>query len=64
MKLLHRKSKSEALRDALTGPLVAVRDRTQRESLLKAVLIGGGAAAITAGSAAISSLRRRIEAKS
>lgn len=64
MKLLHRKSKGDALRDALTDPLVAVRDRAQRENLLKAAVIGGGAAAITAGSAAISSLRRRNEAKS
>jgi hypothetical protein len=61
MKLLHRKSKSDALRDAITGPLAVVRDSARRENLLKAAMLGGSAAAITAGSAAISSLRRRIE---
>ena len=36
----------------------------QRDTLLKAGLIAGGMAALTAGSAAISSLRRRTEASS
>jgi hypothetical protein len=37
---------------------------THRDTLLKAGLIAGGMAALTAGSAAISSLRRRTEASS
>jgi hypothetical protein len=64
MRLLHRKSKRDALGDALAGTFAAVRHSAHRENLLKAIVIGGGATAITAGSAAISSLRRRIEAKS
>jgi hypothetical protein len=41
-----------------------MRGRAQRDTLLKAGLIAGGMAALTAGSAAISSLRRRTEASS
>jgi hypothetical protein len=60
MKLLRTKSEPEALADSLA----AVRGGAHRRALLKAALIAGGATALTAGSAAISSLRRRTEAKS
>jgi len=53
MRLLRTKSKPDRLA-ALSGGV-------NRSKLLKAGLIAGGAAAVTAGSAAISSIRRRTE---
>jgi hypothetical protein len=66
MKILHAKREPDRFFDAVTEPLVdtvtdslgAVRD-AQRSTLVKAAVITGGLAALTAGSAAISSLRRR-----
>lgn len=63
MRLLRSKSTPEGLMDAVTDWVGAVRG-ANRDTLLKAALIDGGAAALTAGSAAISSLRRRVEAES
>jgi hypothetical protein len=54
MKLIHRKSEPEQLLEDVTGGV-------NRTTLVKAGLIAGGLAALTAGSAAISSLRRRLE---
>jgi hypothetical protein len=64
MSLLRPKSDPKQLLDTASGSLAAIRDRAHRGTLLKAGLIAGGMAALTAGSAAISSLRRRTEASS
>jgi hypothetical protein len=61
MRLLRTKTKPEGLRDAVTDSVDAARDSAHRDTLLKAALIAGGVAVLTAGSAAISSLRRRTE---
>jgi hypothetical protein len=53
MRLPHRKSQSERFFDDLGG-------LTKRSNLVKASLVAGGLAALAAGSAAISSLRRRM----
>jgi hypothetical protein len=55
MKILRTKS------EPATDALAAVGGRTNRGRLAKAAVIAGGVAALTAGSAAISSLRRRME---
>jgi hypothetical protein len=66
--LLRPKSEPKELLDTASDSLAAMRGRahrdTHRDTLLKAGLIAGGMAALTAGSAAISSLRRRTEASS
>jgi hypothetical protein len=64
MSVLRPKSEPKQLLDTASGSLGAIRDRAHRDTLLKAGLIAGGVAALTAGSAAISSLRRRTEASS
>ena len=64
MRLLRRKNDPEGLLDRVTDSLAAVGDGAHRGTLLKAALIAGGVAAATAGSAAISSLRRRADANS
>jgi hypothetical protein len=61
MNLLRTKSGPEELRDRVSDTLSAVRGGAHRDTLLKAALIAGGVAALTAGSAVISSLRRRME---
>jgi hypothetical protein len=62
VRLLHRKREPDRLLDSLGGSVGAVRDGVNRGRLVKAGLIAGGLAAITAGSAAVSSIRRRVEA--
>lgn len=57
MGIFKRKSERERLIDSL-GEL---RDGLTKSRLLKAGLIAGGVAGLTAGSAGISSLRRRNE---
>jgi hypothetical protein len=57
MGIFKRKSERERLNDSL-GEL---RDGLTKRRLLKAGLIAGGLAGLTAGSAGISSLRRRDE---
>jgi hypothetical protein len=57
MKFLRTKSEPERVLDNLSDSIGPHKD-----TLLKAALIAGGAAVLTAGSAAISSLRRRTEA--
>jgi hypothetical protein len=64
MRLFRTKSELESLLDTVTDSLAALRGGTNRDTLVKAGLIAGGVAALTAGSAAISSLRRRPEANS
>jgi hypothetical protein len=64
MRLLRRKSEPDQLLDTVTDSLAALRGGANRDTLVKAGLIAGGVAALTAGSAAISSLRRRTEANS
>lgn len=57
MGIFKRKSERERLSDSL-GEL---RDGLTKSRLLKAGLIAGGLAGLTAGSAGVSSLRRRNE---
>jgi hypothetical protein len=60
MRLLPRKSEPDRFLDTVGDSFAALRG-VNRSKLLKAGLIAGGVAAITAGSAAISSIRRRTE---
>jgi hypothetical protein len=64
MRRLRAKSEPEALLDTVTDSLSTVRGNVRRSTLLKGALIAGGFAALTAGSAAISSLRRKTEGSS
>jgi hypothetical protein len=64
MSFLRTRSKREGLLETATDSLTAIRDGVDRSRLWKGALIAGGVAALTAGSAAISSLRRRIETNS
>jgi hypothetical protein len=61
MRLLHRKSDPDRLLDTVGDSLGALSGVVNRSKLLKAGLIAGGVAVLTAGSAAISSIRRRME---
>jgi hypothetical protein len=64
MRLFPSKSEPKELLDTASDSLAALRGRTHMSTLLKAGLIAGGVAALTAGSAAISLLRRREEGNS
>jgi hypothetical protein len=64
MRPLRTKSEPKELLDTVSDSLAAMRGRAHRDTLVKAGLIAGDLAALTAGSAAISSLRRRMEASS
>lgn len=61
MRLRSTKSEPERLVDAVGDSFAALSGGVNRSKLLKAGLIAGGVAALTAGSAAISSIRRRTE---
>jgi hypothetical protein len=61
MRLLRTKSEPERLLDTVGDSLAALSGGVNRSKLLKAGLIAGGVAVLTAGSAAISSIRRRME---
>jgi hypothetical protein len=63
MRLPGRKRESERLFDAVADSLAAVREGAHRDVVVKAALAAGGVAALTAGSAAISSFRRRMESQ-
>jgi hypothetical protein len=63
MKIIHRKSEPKRLLETVSNSLAAVSGGVKRSTLVKGGLITGGLAALTAGSAAISSLRRRLEGK-
>jgi hypothetical protein len=56
-----RKSEPDRLLETVSNSLGAVSGGMNRGTLVKAGLIAGGLAALTAGSAAISSIRRRME---
>jgi hypothetical protein len=61
MRLLRRKSEPERLLDTVGDSLALLSGGVNRSKLVKAGLIAGGVAALTAGSAAVSSIRRRME---
>ena len=63
MSLRLRKSKPDRLLDTVGDSFAVLSDGVSRSKLLKASLIPGGVAAVTAGSAAISSIRRRAEGR-
>ena len=61
MRVLRTKSEPDRLLDTVGDSFVALSGGVNRSRLLKAGLIAGGVAALTAGSAAISSIRRRMD---
>jgi hypothetical protein len=61
MRLLRTKSKPDRLLDTVGESFATLSDGVSRSKLLKASLVAGGVAVVTAGSAAISSFRRRME---
>jgi hypothetical protein len=61
MRILHRKSEPDRLLDTVGDSLGALSGGVNRSKLLKAGLIAGGVAALTAGSAVISEIRRRTK---
>jgi hypothetical protein len=63
MRLRLTKSKPDRLLDTVGDSFAAALSGASRSKLLKASLIAGGVAAVTAGSAAISSIRRRAEGR-
>jgi hypothetical protein len=62
VRILHRKREPDRLLATLGSSVGAVSAGVNRSRLVKAGLVTGGLAALTAGSAAVSSLRRRLEA--
>jgi hypothetical protein len=61
MRLLRAKTEPDRFLDTVGDSLAALSGGANRSKLLKAGLIAGAVAALTAGSAAISSIRRRTE---
>jgi hypothetical protein len=61
MRLLRAKSEPDRLVDTVGSSLAALSGGVNRSKLVKAGLVAGGLAALTAGSAAISSIRHRLE---
>jgi hypothetical protein len=61
MRLFQRTSEPDRLVETVSKSVGAVSGGVNRSMLVKAGLIAGGFAALTAGSAAISSVRRRID---
>jgi hypothetical protein len=61
MRFLRMKSEPNGLLDTIGDSLGALSGSMDKSKLLKAGLIAGGVAVLTAGSAAISSIRRRAE---
>jgi hypothetical protein len=61
MRLLRTTIEPDRLLDTVGNSFAALSEDVNRSKLLKAGLIAGGVAALTAGSAAISSVRRRME---
>ena len=60
MRRLRRKSEPERLLDGVGDSLAGLVGGIRGRSVMKMGLIAGGVAALTAGSAAVSALRRRI----
>ena len=56
-----KKTKPEELVEVIAESLRSLGDSVGRNRVLKATMITGGVAALTAASAAVSSLRRRME---
>ena len=61
MRLLQTKSEPDRLLETVGDSFAALGGGVNRSKLLKAGVIAGGVAALTAASAAISSIRRRTE---
>ncbi len=61
MRRLRTKSKPDRLLDTVGDSFATLSGGVNRSKLLKTSLVAGGVAAVTAGSAAISSIRRRME---
>jgi hypothetical protein len=61
MSILRRKNEPGRLLNTVGDSFGDLSGSVNRSKLLKAGLIAGGVAALTAGSAAISSIRRRTE---
>jgi hypothetical protein len=61
MRLPRTKRKPDRLLHTVGDSFAALSGGVFRGKLLKASLVAGGVAAVTAGSAAISSIRRRME---
>jgi len=61
MRLLRTKSEPDRVLNAVGDSFAALSGGVNRRKLLKASLVAGGVAALTAASAAISSIRRRTE---
>jgi hypothetical protein len=61
MGLFNRKSELERLAETVNKSLDALSGGSKKRKVLKNGLIAGGLAGLTAGSAAVSSLRRRKE---
>jgi hypothetical protein len=61
MRPLRTKSEPDRLLNAVGDSFAALGGGVSRSKLLKAGLVAGGVAALTAASAAISSIRRRTE---
>jgi len=61
MRPLRTKSTPDRLLDTVGDSFASLSSGVSRSKLLKATLVAGGVAALTAGSAAISSIRRRTE---
>lgn len=64
MRLVQRKSEPDRLLETVGNSVGAASGALMRSRLVKAGLIAGGLAALTAGSAAISSIRRRMDGNS
>ena len=60
MRLLRTKSEPERFLDNIGESLAELTDGMKRGTVIKAGLVAGGVAVLAAGSAAISSLRRRM----
>jgi hypothetical protein len=61
MKLRRRKTKPEEVVESIADSLRTLGHGVGTNGVLKATMITGGVAALTAASAAVSSLRRRME---
>jgi hypothetical protein len=61
MRLRRRKSKPEELFEPISRSLSTLGDSVGTKTAVKAAIITGGVAALTAASAAVSSLRRRTQ---
>ena len=61
MRLLERKNEPERMLETVSNSLDGLADNMTKSRLFKAGLVAGGVVGLVAGSAGISSLRRRLE---